>query len=626
MTKYVKPSTRYLSLLVFGAVCWYMLSAALDVPTRELQANTLSTLYATAALLVLAVVFCPLFRPSLQINRTDLLAAILFAGVTLARFCHAGPAGAVRYDEVLQAAMLYAALRIIYTAERRTMTVLLMLLCGFGICEAWTGIRQIYGFACSNHSLFRVTGTFFNPGPYAGFVAVAGICGVACIVRRQNLAARVFRSWSVLRRQRPAVLILGVAPYLLGWGAAILAAVVLPSTMSRAGLIAAIAGCVALLLREFGFGRRLRRACRVNPLRTVLFSAIALFLLGGAATGAYFLKRPSADGRLLMWKIDARIMLRHPLCGVGPGNFAGAFGKEQAAYFAAKERPEKETQVAGCPESGFNEYLQFGAETGIGGFVLLLLMTGTALLNLIRRGNPLGYGLLAAAVFACFSYPWSVLPLRLLFVLLLAATQARPAVRIRKGRLITLVALLLTGCFAAWPGLYRRSELRVNASRQWNDVRIWVSAERYDYAAEDGGRYLNAMRWDFRFLYDYGYSLHKTGDYRRSNEILALGMQISSDPMFWNITGRNCEALGDFEAAERAYLHAHDMVPDRIYPLYLLAKLYFSTGQTAKARAAADRVIAHRPKIESVQTREMQAELHELTNTPNNPDRSCDES
>lgn len=217
MTKYVKPSTRYLSLLIFGAVCWYMLSAALDVPTRELQANTLSTLYATAALLVLAVVFCPLFRPSLQINRTDLLAAILFAGVTLARFCHAGPAGAVRYDELLQAAMLYAALRIIYTAERRTMTVLLMLLCGFGICEAWTGIRQIYGFACSNHSLFRVTGTFFNPGPYAGFVAVAGICGVACIVRRQNLAARVFRSWSVLRRQRPAVLILGVAPYLLGW-------------------------------------------------------------------------------------------------------------------------------------------------------------------------------------------------------------------------------------------------------------------------------------------------------------------------------------------------------------------------------------------------------------------------
>ena len=107
MTKYVKPSTRYLSLLVFGAVCWYMLSAALDVPTRELQANTLSTLYATAALLVLAVVFCPLFRPSLQINRTDLLATILFAGVTLARFCHAGPAGAVRYDEVLQACLLY---------------------------------------------------------------------------------------------------------------------------------------------------------------------------------------------------------------------------------------------------------------------------------------------------------------------------------------------------------------------------------------------------------------------------------------------------------------------------------------------------------------------------------------
>lgn len=96
--------------------------------------------------------------------------------------------------------------------------------------------------------------------------------------------------------------------------------------------------------------------------------------------------------------------------------------------------------------------------------------------------------------------------------------------------------------------------------------------------------------------------------------------------MFWNITGRNCEALGDFEAAERAYLHAHDMVPDRHLPAVPACEAILLDRANGKARAAAGRVIAHRPKIESVQTREMQAELHELTNTPNNPDRSCDES
>lgn len=612
MIKHVKRLPRYLSLFLFGTVCWFLLAAAIDMPTQDLQDNVLSTLHATLALLVLAVCFCPIFRPAVRLNRTDLFAALLFAGVTACRFWHAGALGAVKYDDLLQVAMLYIALRFIYMAERRTMTVLLMLLCGFGMYEAWIGIRQIYGLAYSNHGLFRITGTFFNPGPYAGFVAVAGVCGLACIVRWQHLANRAFSSWSRFRRQRPAVLILGVAPYLLGWGAAVLAVIVLPSTMSRAGLIAAAAGCAALIGCKFGPGGRFRRAWRTNPLRTALFSGVLLLLLGGAVTGAYLLKRPSADGRLLMWKIDTRIMLRHPLCGVGLGNFAGAFGEEQAAYFASEERSAKEIQVAGCPESGFNEYLQFGAETGVVGFILLILVTGTAVLSQVRRSSPLGYGLLTAALFACFSYPWSVLPLRLLFVTLLAAAGGKSAYHFRKGTLFALGVLLFAGCFACWPGLYGRSKLRVNASRQWSDVRVWASSGRYDYAAEDGARFLTAMQWDFRFLYDYGYALHKTGDYRRSNEILGLGMQISSDPIFWVIAGKNYEATDDLRAAEVAYLHAHYMIPDRVYPLYLLAKLCFKSGQTEKARVYGQRVIVRTPKVESVQTREMQAEIREL--------------
>lgn len=124
------------------------------------------------------------------------------------------------------------------------------------------------------------------------------------------------------------------------------------------------------------------------------------------------------------------------------------------------------------------------------------------------------------------------------------------------------------------------------------------------------------MQWDFRFLYDYGYALHKTGDYRRSNEILGLGIQISCDPIFWVIVGKNYEAMGDFTAAEAAYQHAHDMIPDRVYPLYLLAKLYFRFKQQEKALIVSHMVIDHTPKIESVQTRKMQKELCEMLQIP----------
>ena len=609
MTRCPHPLLRYPLAFLFVVAAWFLLVPALDMPVQELQGNVLLSLRATAALTALAACYYLCYLPRLYVNRTDMYAILFLGWVTAGRFLWPGLASAVRYDELLQAAMLYAALRIIFTAERRTMTLLLMLLCVLGIYEAWVGIRQIYGFAQSNHGLFRITGTLFNPGPYAGFIAPVFVCAAACVAR-YRFAERALRTWGSLRRLRAGVLLWGVAPYLLGWVAALMTVVVLPASMSRAALVAAAVGCGALAFRVWNVRGRFRYVYRAHPLRVGVLSGLAVLLLAGIGAGAYHIKRPSAEGRLLMWKIDTRIMLRHPLCGGGIGNFAGAFGEEQARYFASEERPKAETQVAGCPEAGFNEFLQTGAETGAVGLVLLLLITGSAIVSQLRRGAPFGYGLLAAAVFACFSYPWGVLPLRLLFVVLLAGTCSKRVVPI-PGRGHVVVLLALAGCLVCWTGLYSRYARRVEARRQWSEIRIWPNSGRYDYLVEDGPRYHDALQGDFRFLYDYGYALHKTGSYRQSNEILREGMRISSDPMFWNIAGRNYEMLGDVAAAELAYLHAHRMIPDRVYPLYLLAKLYLADGQTTACR-----VIAHKPKVESVQTREMQAELRKLLEMP----------
>lgn len=234
--------------------------------------------------------------------------------------------------------------------------------------------------------------------------------------------------------------------------------------------------------------------------------------------------------------------------------------------------------------------------------------------------------MLGAAVFACFSYPWSVLPLRLLFVVLLAASaQGGVAGRGFRGSLPVLVISMFFG--ACWPGLYDRYSARVEAQREWSDVRLWLDSERYDYLVEDGNRLYPVLQEDFRFLYDYGYALHKTGDYRRSNEVLRRGMQLSSDPMFRNIAAKNYEAQGDYVSAEKELLQAHAMIPHRLYPLYLLARLYVSAGRQQEARAVIVRALGLKLKIESVQTREMCNELRALLRTiePSNslPEKRC---
>ncbi|MDR2407178.1 MAG: hypothetical protein LBE13_03575, partial [Bacteroidales bacterium] len=40
------------------------------------------------------------------------------------------------------------------------------------LVEAVWGVMQLYGFTSSQHNLFKITGSFFNPGPYSGWLAM----------------------------------------------------------------------------------------------------------------------------------------------------------------------------------------------------------------------------------------------------------------------------------------------------------------------------------------------------------------------------------------------------------------------------------------------------------------------
>ena len=51
----------------------------------------------------------------------------------------------------------------------------------------------------------------------------------------------------------------------------------------------------------------------------------SVLLLAGGAYGMYHLKKDSADGRLLMWKVSTQIIREQRGLGVGVGHFPEAF-------------------------------------------------------------------------------------------------------------------------------------------------------------------------------------------------------------------------------------------------------------------------------------------------------------
>lgn len=475
-----------------------------------------------------------------------------------------------------------------------TVSILLVL---WGIAEAVYGGLQLYGLAESNHSLYNITGSFRNPGPYAGFLAVvlpvALYLALSCRIRNKCL------------RQGTVALC---------WVYVFLCATLLPATLSRAAWIAACVGCGIVLCARY----RLRARCilyfRRHRRRAWAWLSAACLLLALAGMGAYYLKKDSADGRLLMWKVTARVVADAPYTGVGPGRFAGAYGEAQVAYFASGKGTAQEKHVAGSPEYAFNEFLGIAAERGFPFLVYCLLLLVFAF-RCAGRGRQWGIagGLAAFLAFSCFSYPLSVWQHRLLFlalvVLAFGSWSPRGKWRSRGWHALLWAFFALIVLAGA-----RQAREKRQAEERWQEEQTYYQMEIYEGTVDNYRRLYRecpVLRQDPRFLFEYGQCLSKTKRYGESNSILFEGSRLSSDPMFWNIMGKNYQAMHAVEEAEACFRKAYDMVPNRLYPLYLLANLYFSTGEAEKGVAVARQLLDQEPKVMSDAVREMKAEMKE---------------
>ena len=268
---------------------------------------------------------------------------------------------------------------------------LLLLFEAAGIFEAGLGLLQLTGVCYSGNMLHTMTGTFDNPGPFGGFVAMC-------------LAVAAGHLWDMRKREWPPKVVPAVC--------AILCLLVLPASLSRAAWIAATIAATVFCLTK--------KEIKEVVFRKKYLATIISFSLVLLATGGFFLKKDSALGRLHIWRIECRVIARNPF-GVGPGKEMGAYGLEQASFFSKKERSPLVKRIAGCPEYAFNEYLKYGMRYGVIGLVLALAISLFATIRLLRLKSPLAYSMIVLAVFAFASYPLSIPLFQIAFALMLAA-------------------------------------------------------------------------------------------------------------------------------------------------------------------------------------------------------------
>ncbi|MCL2651075.1 MAG: O-antigen ligase family protein [Candidatus Azobacteroides sp.] len=486
-----------------------------------------------------------------------------------------------------------------------------------GLIEAVWGLRQLYGFSTSQHPLFKLTGSFFNPGPYAGYLAV--VFPLALYFGVHGTGRKVQGEWQKVKGIRCRVSLLPFAirllPQILACVTYIAILLVLPAAMSRASWLAVIAGSLVVLCGHYSdhfsyfknyYGKYKKKILPIG--------FIVLVSLFAALSGMYFLKKDSADGRSLMWKIALQTATKHPL-GVGLGNFSGAYGDEQAAYFASGKGTKTEEYVAGCPEYGFNEYLQIAVESGVISLGLFLAIVFLSLQScFISREWGIAGSMVSLLVFAFFSYPFSLLPLLIIFVFLLAnstrITQIYTDNHLKSAQICVICALSI--CLSITALCLYKAYPAYQAYKKWNTSKIYYGAGLYKDVAKNYEELYPLLNDQIQFLFEYAQSLSKSEQYTKSNEILKRAMQISCDPMLYNIEGKNYQALKEYDRAEACFIKASNITPNRLYPFYLLTKLYHEMGLQDKVNEMADIVQTKEPKVHSRAVEEMRIEVKKL--------------
>lgn len=349
----------------------------------------------------------------------------------------------------------------------------------------------------------------------------------------------------------------------------LLVALLLPGGMSRTGCMAAILGSGIVII-----GHYRHYVIRFKRHRILLVAIITLFCMG--VVGAYYLKPDSADGRILIWKIAAKAAANAPLYGVGWDNVAGAYGDAQEAYFAAGLGTEKEEMLAGTPSYVFNEYLQIAIAYGIPAslsFIALIITSFTLYWRKLYFG--LASTIVALSVSCIASYPLQFWEFKILIGLVVVGAFLVPNSK--------LVGILATSIYIGLWGYFCIESLPVNVSTEFNRAQRATRIGRYD----------------------------------ASNKILMDILPKTSDAMPLNIMGKNYQSMGLRDSAEYYFFRASVRVPNRIYPHYLLMKLYAETpSDSIKMKRQAEIVLTKQPKKHSTAIEEMGQEARIIINNP----------
>ena len=301
----------------------------------------------------------------------------------------------------------------------------------------------------------------------------------------------------------------------------------------------------------------------------------------------------------------------------------------QADYFNQSGALE-EVAIADNTTMAFNEYLQITTEGGIIGLLLVLAVGWSSLFGRTEEKKvsqkstiwAVKMSLLAFGIFALFSYPTEILPIKVCVIIcfaMIASLQKRLCIKTYRvinsemvirslkiiGSLVGIIILI---------SLIQPLKQQYQAIHQWKNAYLTYQMEAYEASLSDYNKTYQELKYNGEYLVNYGKACSMTGEHNKAIDILIKAERFLPNTILFTALGDSYKAQGQNQKAELAYIKASQILPDRFYPNYLLAKLYDETGQQKKALDMANELLNKDIKIESKAVEEISVEMKAIVN------------
>lgn len=278
----------------------------------------------------------------------DFVIGIFISGLVLSTCINKGDGfGVITFLTGILYALIYLVARLENLSRSLNIAILIS-----AILQAIIAYGQLLGWITNVFYGYSVTGSFSNPAPLGCLLCLGLIVTLYEIL--QNPKRWVYFICFVF----------------------LLCCISL--TNSRAAWLSAIIGCSYLLSTYHS-----RNDSSNKKIQRIIGGGILFLILVGLL---YVIRKDSANGRLLIWRISANLILEKPCLGHGPGSFQSLYPYKQAEYFNAN--PDSSfaylADDISCP---FNEWLSILVQLGLWGFCTFLTLIILSFQNKKTRLN-----------------------------------------------------------------------------------------------------------------------------------------------------------------------------------------------------------------------------------------------